>query len=62
MTLWAARDGQKITIHGNIHLDVKVQDGRVQEFAVTEDASHVKHFWGQLGTLIEQAETAAAAE
>jgi hypothetical protein len=63
MTLWASRDGQKVTIHGNNGLDVKVQDSRVQEFGVTEDAQHVQHFWGQLGELLEQAkqERAAAA-
>ena len=60
MTLWASRDGQKVTIHGNINLDVKIQGSRVAEFAVTEDAQHVKHLWGSLGTLIEQAEAERA--
>lgn len=58
MTLRASRDGQKITIHGNANLDVAVTAGRVTWFAVTEDAAHVKHFWGQLGVLLEQAEAA----
>jgi hypothetical protein len=52
MTLHATREGEKVTIHGNIHLDVKVTDGRVFEFAVTEDARHVKGLWGQLGNLL----------
>lgn len=60
MTLWASRDGQKVTIHGNINLDVKIQGSQVAEFAVTEDAQHVKHLWGSLGKLIEDAEAEAA--
>ena len=61
MTLWASRDGQKVTIHGNINLDVKIQASYVAEFAVTEDALHVKSLWGSLGRLIEEAEAERAA-
>ena len=56
MTLWTSRDGQKIAIHGNIHLDVKVTNGFVSEFTVTEDAQHVGSFWSQLGELVKDAE------
>ena len=64
MTLWASRDGQTVTIHGNTNLDVKVELSQVREFSVTEHPAHLKHFWGQLGVLIEQAEaeSRAAAE
>ena len=63
MTLWASRDGQKVTIHGNNGVAMKLQDSRVAEFSVTEDAQHAGHFAGQLLELIEQAkqERAAAA-
>ena len=60
MTLWASRDGQMVTIHGNTDLNVKIQGGRVEEFTVSADAQHIKHFWGTLGTLIEQAEAERA--
>jgi hypothetical protein len=56
MTLWVGREGQQVTIHGNIGLDVKVQAGMVREFAVNEHASHLRHFWGQLGKALEEAE------
>jgi hypothetical protein len=56
MTLWATRDGQKITIHGNLHLNAEILESSVQGFRVTEDAGHVKGLWGQLGDLIRQAE------
>ena len=59
MTLWASREGDQITIHGNIHLDVQVRNGQVAEWSVTEDAAHVRSFWGQLGTLVNEAEQAA---
>ena len=61
MTLWASRDGQKVTIHGNIGLDVQVRNGQVAEYAVNEHYAHLRHFWGHLGTLIEQAEAEAKA-
>jgi len=56
VTLWANRDGQAVTIHGNIGLSVTVQDGRVTQYAVSEDAAHVRSFWGQLGKLLDEAE------
>lgn len=62
MTLWASREGDKITLHGNIHLDVKIQDSRVAEWAVTEDVGHVRSFWGSLGTLVNEAEKDEAAD
>ena len=62
MTLWASREGQKVTIHGNINLDVQIKGSRVAEFAVTEDAQHVKLLWGSLGRFIEEAEAERAAE
>lgn len=60
MTLWVSRDGQKVTIHGNNGLDVKVEDSRVASYAVTEHWGHLRHFWGQLGAVLEEAEQAAA--
>jgi hypothetical protein len=62
VTLWASRDGQKVVIHGNIGLDVRVQNGQVAEYAVNEDARHVRSFWGQLGQLLDQAEADQKAE
>ena len=56
MTLYAARDGQKITIHGNNGLGVRIQESRVAEFTVNEDWRHLRGFWGQLGDLIREAE------
>ena len=56
MTLWITRDGQTVAIHGNINLDVKIQDSRVQEYIVTEEATHLRHFWGQLGAALDEAE------
>ena len=59
MTLWVSRDGQNVTIHGNVNLKVAVDDSRVTEWAVTEHAAHVKYFWSQLGREIEAAEAEA---
>lgn len=56
MTLWVNRDGQAVTIHGNIGLDVKVQNGRVTEYVISEDAGHVRSFWSQLGKVLDEAE------
>lgn len=55
MTLWAKRapSGDRI--------EIAVTYGPVS-FSVIEDPGHVRHFWGQLGALLEQAETKAAAE
>ena len=56
MTLWANRDGQAVTIHGNIGLSVSVRDSRVAEYSISENAAHVRSFWGQLGRLLDEAE------
>jgi len=63
MTMWASRDGQKISIHGNLGLDVEIRNGAVTQFTVTDPsgAPHLKSLWGQLGKLIEEAEAEAAA-
>lgn len=73
MTLHATRSGQKITIHGNTHVSLDVQlggagsphivmnDGYAQHVRITEDLQHVRYFWGQLGRLLDEAETEAAA-
>jgi hypothetical protein len=36
-----------------------VRDSRVTEWAVTEHAAHVRHFWSQLGREIDAAEAEA---
>jgi hypothetical protein len=59
MTLWADRDGQAVTIHGNIGLSVNVQNGHVAQFSVSENAAHLRSFWGQLGRVLDEAETPA---
>jgi len=59
MTLWVSRDGQDVTIHGTSNLRADVRDSRVQEWAVTEHAGHMKHFWSQLGREIEAADAEA---
>ena len=57
MTLWASREGQQITIHGNVGLSIKVENGRVENgFTVSEDLGQMRALWGSLGTLIAQAE------
>lgn len=56
MTLYVALEGQKITIHGNNGLGVKVQQSRVAEFTVDEDLAQMRSLWGQLGNALEQAE------
>ena len=56
MTLWVSRDGQAVTIHGNLGLDVKIQDSRVAEYTVSEDLGQIRALWGSLGKLIEEAE------
>jgi hypothetical protein len=64
MTMWADRDGQKITIHGNLGLDVEVRNGAVTQFAVTDPsgAPHLRYLWSSLGRLLEEAEAEAKAE
>ena len=59
MTLWANRDGQAVTIHGNIGLDVSIQNGHVAQYSISEHAAHVRSFWGQLGRILDEAEQAA---
>jgi hypothetical protein len=54
MTLWAKR-----TPHGD-RIEIAVTSGPVS-FSVIEDPGHVRHFWGQLGVLLEQAEAEAKA-
>jgi hypothetical protein len=59
MTLHATRDGEKITIGGNLHADLVVQDSRVTQVSITEDVMHVRHFWSQLGRLLHTPEDRA---
>ena len=61
MTLYVAREGQKITIHGNNGLGVRIQDSRVAGFTVDEDLNMMRSLWGSLGSAIEQAEAEANA-
>jgi hypothetical protein len=55
MTLWAKRTGS------GDRIEIAVTHGPVS-FSVIEDPGAVRHFWGQLGALLEQAEDRAAAE
>jgi hypothetical protein len=55
MTLWVTRDGQEVTIHGNVGLDVKIEKSQVHNFTVSEHAAHLHHFWGELGRHLEEA-------
>ena len=61
MTLWVNRDGETVTIHGNVNLNVKVENSRVSEFSVSEHYQHLRHFWGQLGSALDEAEKPAEA-
>ena len=58
MTLYATRDGQNITFHGNLGLDVEVRNSQVQAFHVTDPAGleHVRYFWRQLGEHLDAAD------
>ena len=56
MTLWAKRDGQNITLTGNIGLDVEIRNSGVSQFAVTENAQHVRGVWSHLGNLLDEAD------
>jgi len=56
MTLHVTRDGDKITIHGNINSDVTAENGRITHVGITEDVRHVRQVWGQLGRLLAEAE------
>ena len=49
MTLWAYRDDET----GQVV--IKAHTGTV-DVTVTEDLAGVRHFWGELGTLVNQAE------
>lgn len=49
MTLWAARSE-----HDPDHVVVSATSGSV-EVKVTEDAQHVRHFWGALGRVLHEA-------
>ena len=60
MTLWANRDGQAVTIHGNIGLSVTVRNGQVAQYEISENAAHVRGFWGQLGKLLDEVEAEQA--
>ena len=60
MTLWASRDGQAVTIHGNLGLGVKIQDSRVGEYTIDEGIGQMRALWGSLGKLIEEADAEAA--
>ena len=56
MTLHATRDGQKITVHGNVGTEVLVQGGHVQHVRITENAQHVRFFHDQIGKLLDAAD------
>lgn len=56
MTMHATRDGQSITVNGNIGTEVHVKDGRVNFVRITEDAQHVRFFWNELGKLLDAAD------
>ena len=62
MTLWISRDEQKITIHGNIGLDVTIRDSWVSEYTVTEHYKYLRMFWHSLGEELHQAEAIEAAQ
>jgi hypothetical protein len=56
MTLHVTRDGQKVTIHGNLGLGLDLRDSKVFEFTVDEHFMHLRSFWGQLGGALDEAE------
>lgn len=60
MTLHATRDGQAITIHGNTGVSMHMENSVLHHARITETAQHVRHFWGYLGTLLDEAEKATA--
>lgn len=59
MTLHATRSGQQITIHGNTGVDAEIRNSQFSGVHITEHHQHVRHFWGQLGALLDEAEKAA---
>lgn len=60
MTLHVTRDGQTVTIHGNIGLHAHVEGSRVVDFAISEERMHLRSFWGQLGRVLDEVERDAA--
>jgi hypothetical protein len=60
MTLHATREGQKVTIHGNIGVDLKVASSHVSEVTITEEAQHVRNFHTQLGQILDEADAERA--
>ena len=46
--------------HNRKHIDVQVCSGPVV-VKVTEDAGHLRHFWGELGRVLNEAEKPAEA-
>jgi hypothetical protein len=62
LTLWVSRDGQAVTIHGNVGLDVKVESSQVREYSVTEHYAHLRSFWSSLGRELDEAEKPVAEE
>jgi hypothetical protein len=59
--MYATREGQKVTIHGNLGLDVRVANGQVQEFSVTDPAgpAQLRSLWSSLGHVLDEAEKEA---
>ncbi len=56
MTLYVKRDGQNVMIGGNIGLSVQVVNGQVGNYSISEHASHLRWFWGELGRQLDAAE------
>ena len=54
MTLWATQDDRNPA-----HIKVACTYGPIT-FNVTEDASHVRSFWSELGRVLDQVENKAA--
>jgi hypothetical protein len=59
VTLYATRDGQQITLHGNTGVHVAVENSQLLDVTITEHATHLRHFWGQLGSMLEASEIEA---
>lgn len=52
MTMWAKKiPGDGVTVADRI--EVSTNYGPIS-ITVTEDTSHLRHFWGQLGALLEE--------
>jgi hypothetical protein len=54
MTLWVNHDGPTVTIHGNVGLNLSLENGQVREFSVSEHAGHLRHFHTQLGSVLDE--------